>query len=105
MSFFTNLRADRLITEIRAATEPESPALQKAVARLKDLGAGAIEPVFAAHGGRPHWAKRHSLTADDVLRLYPDARRWGEVRKRVDPEGKFLNAHLRDQYWPRSLAY
>ncbi|MGH7025313.1 MAG: D-arabinono-1,4-lactone oxidase [Caulobacteraceae bacterium] len=56
----------------------------------------AIEPVFAAHGGRPHWAKRHSLKSDDVLRLYPDAARWGEARKRADPNGKFLNAHLRE---------
>ncbi|HEY4214407.1 MAG TPA: HEAT repeat domain-containing protein [Steroidobacteraceae bacterium] len=48
MSFFTNLRADRLITEIRGTTDPTNPATQKAVARLKDLGAGAIEPVFAA---------------------------------------------------------
>src|SRR3954449_12407958 len=48
MSFFANLRADRLITEIRSATDQTSPALQKAVARLKDLGPGAIEPVFAA---------------------------------------------------------
>jgi FAD/FMN-containing dehydrogenase len=56
----------------------------------------AVEKVFAAHGGRPHWAKRHSLGSDDVLRLYPDAPRWGEVRKRVDPDAKFLNAHLRE---------
>ncbi len=48
MSFFTNLRADRLVTEIRAATDPASPATQKSIAKLKDLGAGAIEPVFAA---------------------------------------------------------
>jgi serine/threonine-protein kinase len=48
MSFFTNLRADRLVTEIRSSTDPASPAMQKAVARLKDLGPGAIEPVFAA---------------------------------------------------------
>jgi serine/threonine-protein kinase len=48
MSFFTNLRADRLITEIRSTTDQESPVTQKAVARLKDLGPGAIEPVFAA---------------------------------------------------------
>jgi FAD/FMN-containing dehydrogenase len=58
----------------------------------------AVEPVFAAHGGRPHWAKRHTLTSADVLRLYPDAGRWGEVRKRVDPGAKFLNAHLRDLF-------
>jgi serine/threonine-protein kinase len=48
MAFFTNLRADRLITEIRSATDSNSPVLQKAVARLKDLGPGAIDPVFAA---------------------------------------------------------
>ena len=48
MSFFTNLRADRLVTEIRSATDPTSPATQKTIAKLKDLGPGAIEPVFAA---------------------------------------------------------
>jgi FAD/FMN-containing dehydrogenase len=58
----------------------------------------AVEPVFAAAGGRPHWAKRHTLTSADVLRLYPMAQRWGEVRKRVDPEAKFMNASLRDLF-------
>jgi serine/threonine-protein kinase len=48
MSFFTNLRADRLITEIRSSTNPASPATQKAVAKLKGLGPGAIEPIFGA---------------------------------------------------------
>jgi FAD/FMN-containing dehydrogenase len=58
----------------------------------------AIETVFAAAGGRPHWAKRHTLTAADVERLYPMALRWGETRKRVDPDAKFMNAHLRDLF-------
>jgi HEAT repeat protein/tRNA A-37 threonylcarbamoyl transferase component Bud32 len=48
MSFFTNLRADRLVTEIRSSNDPASPATKKAVARLIDVGAGAIEAVFAA---------------------------------------------------------
>jgi FAD-linked oxidoreductase len=58
----------------------------------------AVEAIFAAAGGRPHWAKRHSLAGDDVLRLYPMARRWGEVRRRVDPAAKFMNASLRDLF-------
>jgi FAD-linked oxidoreductase len=58
----------------------------------------AIEAVFAEGGGRPHWAKRHTLTSEDVLRLYPQAERWGAVRRRVDPKAKFLNAHLRDLF-------
>ncbi|HSY07478.1 MAG TPA: HEAT repeat domain-containing protein [Steroidobacteraceae bacterium] len=48
MSFFTNIRADRLVTEIRSSSNPASPATQRAVAKLKSLGAGAIEPIFAA---------------------------------------------------------
>jgi len=64
MSFFTNIRADRLITEIRSTTDPASPATQKAVARLKDLGAGAIEPVFAA---LPDADKNATLAFVEVL--------------------------------------
>jgi FAD-linked oxidoreductase len=56
----------------------------------------AVEAVFLDAGGRPHWAKRHRLSSEDVVRLYPMATRWGEVRRRVDPQGKFLNAHLRE---------
>ena len=47
MSFFTNLRAERLIAEIRSAGSNEANA-QKAAAKLKELGAGAIESIFAA---------------------------------------------------------
>ena len=54
----------------------------------------ALEAVFRAHGGRPHWAKRHTLTSADVRALYPMAEAFGQVRKRVDPQGKFMNGHL-----------
>jgi serine/threonine-protein kinase len=48
MSFFTNIRADRFITDLKAATDVAAPATQKAIAKLRDLGPGAIEPVTAA---------------------------------------------------------
>jgi serine/threonine-protein kinase len=48
MSFITNIRADRFITELKAATDVAAPTTQKAVAKLKDLGPGAIDPVAAA---------------------------------------------------------
>jgi eukaryotic-like serine/threonine-protein kinase len=64
MSFFTNLRADRLITEIRSSTDPASPDTQKAVARLRDLGAGAVESVFAA---LPDADKNATLAFVEVL--------------------------------------
>lgn len=56
------------------------------------LGAG--EPIFRAHGGRPHWAKRHTLNARDVEALYREAGRFKTVRAAHDPSGKFANAHL-----------
>ncbi|HEX8755291.1 MAG TPA: HEAT repeat domain-containing protein [Steroidobacteraceae bacterium] len=64
MSFFTNLRADRLITEIRSCTDPASPDTQKAIERLKDLGPGAIEPVFAT---LPDADKNATLAFVEVL--------------------------------------
>src|SRR5579883_1775972 len=48
MSFFTNLRAERLITEVRSASSPTDPAALRAAARLKELGPGAIDPILAA---------------------------------------------------------
>src|SRR5579883_2835272 len=64
MSFFTNLRAERLVTEIRSCTDPASPDTQKAVARLKDLGPGAIESIFAA---LPDADKNATLAFVEVL--------------------------------------
>ncbi len=54
----------------------------------------SAEAIFRAHGGRPHWAKRHTLTRADVDSLYPQAEAFRTVRRSADPEGKFLNAHL-----------
>src|SRR4051812_1419188 len=48
MSFFTNIRADRFITELKGATDVAAPQTQKAISKLRELGAGAIEPVTAA---------------------------------------------------------
>lgn len=52
------------------------------------------EKIFRAHDGRPHWAKRHTLTTADLHQLYPDAAKFCAVREQADPGGKFANAHL-----------
>jgi serine/threonine-protein kinase len=48
MGFFSNLRADRIITEVRATADPNSPPTRKAVARLVDIGDDAIYPILGA---------------------------------------------------------
>ncbi len=48
MSFIANIRAEKYITELRSATDIAAPGTQKAIAKLKDIGPGAIEPIAAA---------------------------------------------------------
>jgi len=50
-----------------------------------------IEPIFRTHGGRPHWAKKHGLGAEELALLYPKWRAFQRVRRRMDPDGLFLS--------------
>ncbi len=58
----------------------------------------AVEPVLRRHGGRPHWGKLHTLKARDLAPLYPRWKDAMEVRRTLDPDGRFLNAHLRELF-------
>jgi FAD-linked oxidoreductase len=54
----------------------------------------AAEPIFRRYGGRPHWGKMHSLTAETLSKLYP---RWNdamEVRRSIDPDRRFLTPYV-----------
>jgi serine/threonine-protein kinase len=46
MGFFTNLRSDRLIQQIKSTDKPLGEETLKSVARLKGMGAGVIEPII-----------------------------------------------------------
>ena len=48
MGFFTNLRSDRLIEQIKSTNNPLGADTLKSIAKLKELGAGAIEPTMQA---------------------------------------------------------
>lgn len=56
---------------------------------------GLAESIFARYGGRPHWGKLHGFKADELARLYPRFDDFRALRRRLDPQGKLLNAHLR----------
>ncbi len=64
MSFFTNLRAEKLVTEVRSASAPNDPAALRAGAKLKELGVGAIESILAA---LPDSDKNATMILVDVL--------------------------------------
>lgn len=54
-----------------------------------------VEAIFRNHGGRPHWGKMHTLTAEQLRGLYPGWDAFHALRRRLDPKGTFLNPYLR----------
>ena len=71
MSFFTNLRADRLIEQIKSSTNLMGAETQKAIAKLKDAGPGAIDAVIAA---LPEADKHATVAFVDVLATLASAK-------------------------------
>jgi len=53
-----------------------------------------IEPIFRKYHGRPHWGKLNSLQQQDFRSLYPRWDDFVEVRREMDPQGRFLNPYL-----------
>jgi len=91
--FRTTAADDIWLSPFNARAAASISMHQYALMPWRDLFADA-EAIFRAHGGRPHWAKRHTLSYQDIELLYPDVERFRTVRAAHDPGGKFANAHL-----------
>ncbi|WP_046120004.1 D-arabinono-1,4-lactone oxidase [Ensifer aridi] len=57
-----------------------------------------VDTILRQYGSRPHWGKLHFLGAEDVAALYPRSGDFRALRAKVDPEGRFLNDHLRQLF-------
>ena len=55
---------------------------------------GAVEELMLSFGGRPHWGKHFSLEAAQMSDRYPRWVNFGALRRRMDPDGMFLNPFL-----------
>jgi FAD/FMN-containing dehydrogenase len=55
----------------------------------------SVDRLLAQFSARVHWGKLHFLDRDRLHALYPEAERFIELRRELDPEGMFLNNHLR----------
>lgn len=53
------------------------------------------DQILRRYNSRPHWGKTHFLDTQDVTDLYPRAEEFRELRRGLDPKGRFLNDHLR----------
>ncbi|MEE3999959.1 D-arabinono-1,4-lactone oxidase [Tenacibaculum sp. FZY0031] len=54
----------------------------------------ALEEVFKAYGGRPHWGKMNTFNTEDIIRMYPKFTHFMTFRKEHDPENIFVNPYL-----------
>jgi FAD/FMN-containing dehydrogenase len=54
-----------------------------------------LEPILRAHGGRPHWGKVHTRTAEDLAPAYPRFEEFLALRDKLDPDRVFANPYLR----------
>jgi L-gulono-1,4-lactone dehydrogenase len=53
-----------------------------------------VEAVMVAAGGRPHWGKMHTRSAQYLRQAYPKHRDFVALRDELDPERRFSNAYL-----------
>jgi FAD-linked oxidoreductase len=54
----------------------------------------AVEEIMMARGGRPHWGKMNTRTAESLASAYPRFGDFLAVRDRLDPERVFRNDYL-----------
>ncbi len=54
----------------------------------------AVEEIMLGYGGRPHWAKLHTLTAESLREAYPRFDDFLRARDELDPERRFANPYL-----------
>jgi FAD-linked oxidoreductase len=53
-----------------------------------------VEAIMDRFDGRPHWGKLHGQRAETLAPRYPEWERFGRLRERLDPEGRFANGYL-----------
>lgn len=54
-----------------------------------------VDRLLGQFDARVHWGKLHYLTREQLLARYPRAGEFIEMRRELDPDGVFLNTHLR----------
>jgi FAD/FMN-containing dehydrogenase len=57
-----------------------------------------VDALLRRYGARPHWGKLHFNNAQDMPALYPRFEDFRDIRRRLDPQDRFLNDHLRNLF-------
>ncbi|KAG0310769.1 hypothetical protein BGZ99_000144 [Dissophora globulifera] len=63
------------------------------------------EQIMASLDGRPHWAKAHKVTYQELAKSYPKMEAFSAIREQLDPEGMFLNDYLQRHFVPSTSSH
>jgi FAD/FMN-containing dehydrogenase len=58
----------------------------------------SVDALLAEFDARVHWGKLHFLTRDRLRAVYPRSEDFSAARRQFDPDGVFLNDHLRELF-------
>lgn len=54
-----------------------------------------MDAILDRFDARPHWGKHHFMTPERLEKIYPRYDAFKKLRREIDPDGVFLNDHLR----------
>jgi FAD/FMN-containing dehydrogenase len=58
----------------------------------------SVDALLSQFSARVHWGKLHFLSPERLHALYPEADVFINLRRELDPDGMFLNDHLRELF-------
>src|SRR5690625_6656923 len=57
----------------------------------------AVEKLFQAYDGRPHWGKMHNMKYDKLKEHYPKLKDFLQIRKELDPRSEEHTSELQSR--------
>lgn len=88
-------QADDALISPQCGRETVSLSVSGAIGTDYEPFLRAVDATLHPFEARPHWGKIHFLDADRVRTLYPELDTFLRIRSELDPDGRFLNDHLR----------
>ncbi len=92
---YRTLAADDAMISSASGRETVTISVHQDAARPYEPYFRAAENVFRRYEGRPHWGKIHWQTREELRAAYPEFDAFVEVRRSLDPDGRFLSPYLR----------
>jgi len=63
-----------------------------------------LEHIAYKHGGRPHFGKENTVTAEHLAKVYPRYADFVALRSQLDPTGVFMTSHLQQRLVSQTVA-